>query len=37
MKTKTLLITAAVVATGLGILGIAGKKVSLPKKGRAHK
>jgi len=38
MKTKTVILTAAaVVATGLGILGLAGKKVSLPKKGSVKK
>lgn len=37
MKTKTVLLTAAVVATGIGLLGLAGKKVSLPKKGTVKK
>ncbi len=38
MKTKTVLLTAAaVVATGIGILGIANKKISLPKRGTVKK
>jgi hypothetical protein len=38
MKTKTILLTtAAVVATGLGIYSIAGKKISLPKKKTSSK
>gem|GEM_PF-1009554 len=38
MKKKTLLITAAaVIATGLGIYSIAGKKIALPKKKASAK
>jgi hypothetical protein len=37
MKTKTILLTAAVVATGLGIYSLAGKKIALPKKKGATK
>lgn len=32
MKTRTILLTAAVIATGLGIYSLAGKKIALPKK-----
>jgi hypothetical protein len=38
MKTKTIILTAAaLVATGIGIVSIAGKRVSLPKKRAAVK
>jgi hypothetical protein len=37
MRTKTLIFTAAVIATGIGIYSLAGKKITLPKLKKSTK